>query len=125
MVVLNADASDEDILSVARAWADLIALDDFASAQKLLAAGRWTPEAIRERLESFGHGCPRQESPSELFPDGDADGAGVPPSHVERSEGRVLLGLDLKDCPRGLTVEFHLRPAGDGLGLDLADIRRD
>jgi hypothetical protein len=66
MVVLRAEASDQELLSVADRWVDCLAAQDYSAAMALTAHDEyygWTPDLIRGVIEGYGLPDPHPRGP--------------------------------------------------------------
>jgi hypothetical protein len=136
MVILRADASDEELLAVACRWVDLLAEQDYAAAMELTAHDDyygWTPDLIRSVIEGYGFPEPHPRGPFRVTPLAEARGRREPARRVKRwarpllrpDRSAVALGDVLFDLPLNgewsdltATFQIQLRPEGTVLVLN-------
>jgi hypothetical protein len=130
MVVLRADASDQELLSVADRWVDCLAEQDYSAAMALTAHDEyygWTPDLIRGVIEGYGLPDPHPRGPFRVTARADARKGPEPRRVVERARdadvlGRVEVDLPLNGAWSDLTATFAIRRCPGGIALVLHEI---
>lgn len=138
MKVLPHHPSDVEVLDVVRAWARLLAEEDYASAFALTEHDPyylWTPSLIRDVIAGYGSPCDRRGPRHRVTPIEYASGRDNPRQTItwfdrsgdERSQqarvGYVEFDLPLDGEWSDLTATFEIQRRGGRLVLVLNEIR--
>ena len=139
MKTLQAPATDQQILDIAREWTNALARDDYESAFEITAHDpyyNWSPETMRIVVQNYGSIDPMADgSVYRVTSLDDATGDTVPEHEVdwmtypraisnkkELTVGHVWFDLPLNGEWSDLTATFEIRRSGDLLHLVLNDI---
>ena len=126
MTLLPVNASDDQILSAVRAWAALLAAEDYDAAFALVECRpHWTPELLHTVIRNYGSIDPmRDGSTYRVTPLVTAEGGPTPRHRVDRLGDRVSVWFDLPLNGEwsDLTATFDLEPRDEKLSLFLDDI---
>lgn len=134
-VLLPPLASDEEILSLVKCWAEALAREDFEGAYDMTAHDpyyEWTPGLIRKVIEGYGSPEPHSCGPHKVTSLVEVKtSASLTPRHeVDRFDspnpdgaiGEVWFDLPLDGEWSDLTATFGLQPLGGRLVLVLNQI---
>ncbi|MEM7601381.1 MAG: hypothetical protein AAF357_08185 [Verrucomicrobiota bacterium] len=137
MKTLQASATDEQILQIARDWAEALAREDFEAAYDMTGHDsyyQWTPELIRTVVTNYGSVEPLGDgSTCRVTPLNSAKGGPAPRHIVERQSdpvdssgtrevGSVWFDLPLDGEWSDLTATFEILSEDDELHLVLNEI---
>lgn len=126
LTILPENASDAEILNAVRAWAALLAAEEYAAAFALVECRpHWTPELLRTVIRNYGFVEPMGDgSTYRVTPLESASGGPTPLHEVDRSDGRISVWFDLPLNGEwsDLTATFDLEPRDGKLALVLDHI---
>lgn len=137
MKTLPASATDEQILQIARDWAEALAHDDYQAAFEMTAHDpyyKWTPDLMRTVIQNYGSIDPLADGAiCRVTPLDTAKGGPIPRHVVERrpgsadTQGTHQIGSIMFDLPldgewSDLTATFGIQSSDDTLHLVLNEI---
>lgn len=135
--MLPASATDEQILQIAREWADALARDDYEAAYNMTGHDpyyQWTPDLIRTVVSNYGGVEPLGDGSTCRVTPLDSAQGGPTPRHVvarrtvpadasgARDLGAVWFDLPLDGEWSDLTATFEIVSEEDELHLVLNEI---